>query len=105
MRVLIVEDSEPVRRMIKRVLKNQVDEFFECNDGSEAMACYQQYHPDVVLMDIKMTEVDGSQATRQLKAVFAEARVVMVSQWDTSALRQAAKESGAEDYVCERNLL
>ena len=105
MKVLIVEDSEPVRRMIKRVLEHQVDEFFECSDGSEALARYQQCLPDVVLMDIKMTKVDGFYATRQIKQIFADARVVIVSQWDTPALRQAAEESGAENYVCKNNLL
>ena len=105
MKVLIVEDSEPVRRMIKRFVRGQVDEFIECSDGSQALAHYRQHRPDVVLMDIQMTEVDGFEATRQIKAAFSTARVVIVSQWDTPALREVARESGAEDYICKRNLL
>ena len=105
MKVLIVEDSEPVRRMIKRFVRDQVDEFIECSDGSEALAHYRQHRPDVVLMDIQMTELNGFDATRQIKEAYAKARVVIVSQWDTPALREAARESGAEDYICKRNLL
>ena len=105
MKVLIVEDSESVRQTIKRVIKAQVDEFVECSDGAEALASYRQHHPDVVLMDIEMASVDGLKATREIKEAFSEAHVVIVSQWDTPGLREAARASGAEDYICKRNLL
>ena len=105
MKVLIVDDSEPVRRMIKEFVQDQVDEFVDCNDGSEALTTYSQHHPDVVLMDIKMENVDGFEATRLIKGVFSGARIVIVSQWDTPALRKAARESGAEAYVSKLNLL
>ena len=105
MKVLIVEDSESVRQTIKRVIREQVDEFVECSDGSDALAQYREHHPDIVLMDIKMNRVDGLIATREIKKSFSDARVVVVSQWDTPALREAAKESGAESYICKRNLL
>lgn len=105
MKVLIVEDSESVRQTIKRVIRAQVDEFVECSDGSEALTQYREHHPDIVLMDIQMNRVDGLRATREIKAEFSDARVVIVSQWDTPALREAARESGAEDYICKRNLL
>ena len=105
MKVLIVEDSEPVRRMIKRFIRNQVDEFVECADGSEAMACYTEHHPDLVLMDLQMAEMDGFAATREIKAAFSDARVVVVSQWDSPALRTEAQKAGAESYITKMNLL
>jgi CheY-like chemotaxis protein len=105
MKVLIVEDSEPVRRIIQRFIRDQVDEFVECADGANAFDCYATHRPDLVLMDIEMTTMDGFTATRAIKEVFADARVVIVSQWDSSALRTAAKNAGAENYVTKTNLL
>ena len=104
MKILIVDDSEAVRRMIASFLDDLVDEFVECGDGTWALAAYAVHHPDVVLMDIKMNAVDGFQATAEIKKAFPGARVVIVSQWDTTELRVLASESGAEGYVSKANL-
>jgi len=105
MKVMIVEDSAPVRRMITSFLGDVVDECVECEDGSEALKTYSEHHPDLVLMDIGMKEVDGLVATKLIKNMFPAARIFIVSQWDTPALRRAALESGAEGYVNKKNLL
>jgi len=104
MKVMIVDDSQPVRRMIASFLDDLVDEFFECEDGSKAPSAYREHRPDVVLMDIKMKRVDGFQATAQIRKDFPDARIVIVSQWDTTDLRQLANMSGAGSYVSKTNL-
>ena len=105
MKILIVEDNLSMRRMIKEFVQDHVDEFVECSDGSEALNSYVQHHPDLVLMDMKMGRVNGLEATRKIKQAFVEARIVIVSQWDTPALRSAAKEAGAEAYVNKKSLV
>jgi DNA-binding NarL/FixJ family response regulator len=59
----------------------------------------------MVLMDIKMNQVGGFEATREIKAAFPEARVFIVSQWDSPALREAARAAGAESYISKADLL
>ena len=105
MRVIIVEDNAQVRRMVRSFLVDLVAEFVECTDGSEALAAYAKHHPDLVLMDIEMKQMDGFDATKRIKATFPRARVFIVSQWDTPALREAARQSGAEGYVNKASLL
>lgn len=73
MKVLIVDDSEPMRRMIKTYLADLVGETFECGDGSEALTAYREHQPDFVLMDLKMTKMDGLDATRQIMQCFPKA--------------------------------
>ncbi len=104
MKVLIVDDSEPMRRMIKTYLADLVGEIFECGDGSGALTAYRRHQPDVVLMDLKMTKMDGLDATRQIREFFPQARIVIVSQWDEEPLREAALLAGAEAYVGKSDL-
>jgi two-component system NarL family response regulator len=91
--------------MIKTYLADLVGETFECGDGSEALTAYREHQPDFVLMDLKMTAIDGLDATRQIKQVFPKARIVIVSQWEEAPLREAALMAGAEAYVGKSDLL
>lgn len=104
MRLLIVEDNPEMRRLMKRMLADLVEEFAECDDGGEALEAYACSRPDWVLMDIEMKVMDGITATAQIRAVFPEARVIIVTNYDNQALRQAAREAGARGYVLKDNL-
>ena len=104
MKVLIVENSEPMRRVIRSLLNDLVEEFVECIDGSEALAVYNQHQPDLVLMDLKMNGVDGIEATRRITSAFPDARVIIVSQYDDATLLQAARSAGAESIVSKSDL-
>ena len=105
MKVLIVDDSEPMRRMIKTLISDLAGEIFECSDGSEALAAYQEHRPDLLLMDVKMDGMDGLAATRQIKHLFPQARIIMVSQWEDAPLREAARLAGADAYVGKSDLM
>jgi two-component system chemotaxis response regulator CheY len=105
MSILIVEDSEPMREMIKKLVGDITDGFTECVDGAQALEAYRQHRPDWVLMDIKMEEMDGLMATRQIKAAFPDARIIVVSGYDDAKLRASAHSAGACAYVRKENLL
>jgi CheY-like chemotaxis protein len=105
MNFLIVEDNENMRRMIRSIVADLAGETHECTDGSTALAAYAQHLPDWVLMDVKMTEMDGITATRQIKNSYPEARIMIVSDYDDHALRQAASDAGATEYVIKERLL
>jgi len=91
--------------MIKTYLADLIGETFACSDGSEALTAYRQHQPDFVLMDLKMSKMDGLDATRQIRQWFPKARIVIVSQWEEAPLRDAALLAGAEAYVGKSDLL
>jgi CheY-like chemotaxis protein len=104
MTVLIVEDDRPMRELLKRVLGGLVDGFYECGDGRDALAAYRNYHPDWVLMDIRMKEIDGLTATEQIVREWPAARVIVVTSYNDASLRKAAQKAGACGYVLKENL-
>jgi DNA-binding NarL/FixJ family response regulator len=104
MRLLIVEDNYQMRRLIKSIIRDLVDVIYECSDGSEALQAYAAQQPDWVLMDIEMKELDGISATRQIKAAFPDARIVMVTEYDHPDYREETRRAGACGYVLKENL-
>ncbi len=105
MNLLIVEDNARMRGMIKTVVSDLADRIFECADGDEALASYKQHKPDWVLMDVRMKHTDGLTATRQIKAEFADAKIIVVTNYNDAKVQEAAMNAGAIGYVLKENLL
>jgi two-component system invasion response regulator UvrY len=103
MKVLIVEDSEPMRRLLTSIVGEWADTM-ECEDGADAVALYAKHKPDWVLMDIRMKNVGGIEATRRVIAAHPEAQIVIVSNYEGKQLRKSAREAGARAYVLKDDL-
>jgi CheY-like chemotaxis protein len=104
MKLLIVDDNATIRHLLRRVVGKFCVEIVECEDGDEAAEAYKRDRPDVVLMDLKMARVDGLTATRRILALDPRARVVIVSEYDDRAMRDAARNSGACGYAGKHDL-
>lgn len=105
MKILIVEDNRNMREMIKEILFEPSLEFFECDNGAEAVALFEREHPDCVFMDVEMSPVDGIAATRMIKKTHPEARIIIVTQHTDRLTRIAATDAGADGFVPKDNLL
>ena len=104
MKVLIVDDNAGVRRLLRRAIFDSASHVWECADGADALAAYNDHQPDVVLMDVRMPRLDGLAALRQIRSRHPGARVVMVTDYDDDDVRNAASEAGACGYVLKQNL-
>jgi CheY-like chemotaxis protein len=105
MRLLIVDDSAQMRRAVRSLLSDLVEEVYEARDGKEALATWRAYRPEWVLMDVRMRGMDGISATRLLKTSFPEAKVFIITSYDDPGLREAAAAAGAFAFVLKDNLL
>ena len=103
--ILIVEDNPQMRRTLRALIGDVASICYECSDGSAALVAYQRYHPDWVLMDLKMVGMDGLTATAAICAADPAARVLIVTSYDDPELREAARLSGACGFVAKENLL
>jgi DNA-binding NarL/FixJ family response regulator len=100
-RVMAVDDHDVVRTGIKAIVANQSDMSVvaEAADGTDAVAMYDQYTPDVVLMDLRMPRMDGIAATRAIVAAHPEARVVALTSYEGDADIYRALDAGACGYL------
>jgi CheY-like chemotaxis protein len=105
LRLLIVDDSPEVRRLLCSLLSDHASEILECENGSDAVRRYFEMRPDWVLMDLRMEGVDGLAATREILRRDGDARVIIVSQHSGPEIREAIRDAGAVAYVHKDNLL
>jgi two-component system, chemotaxis family, chemotaxis protein CheY len=104
MKLLIVEDNKNMRELFKTIFKKKFDEFIECEDGRKALNKYKESKPDWVFMDIKMKNMDGISATREIKDTFNDAKIIIVTDYGDEHLRNEAAQAGAYCYVLKENL-
>lgn len=105
MNLLIVENNRAMRELIKSLLEDIAEFVGECSDGAEALAAYCLHHPDWVLMDIKMSGLDGISATREIVTAFPDARIMIVSDYADAKIREDARRAGACEYVNKEFLM
>jgi len=103
-KLLIVDDSAEMRRLLRRLCTHAFEDIRECADGENAVAAFAEQRPDCVLMDIAMAREDGLSATARILARDPAARIIIVSQHDDVSFREAAARAGAEAFVSKRDL-
>ena len=96
---LLVDDHAAFRQTVKDFLPGDRIEVIECSNGYEAIEAYSRHHPDWTLMDIQMAGMDGLKATNSIRSQNPKARVIILSQYDSAELREAARKAGAIAYV------
>jgi DNA-binding NarL/FixJ family response regulator len=104
MKLMIVDDHDGMRSMIRQLIAAPGDTVVECASGDEAMLALTDFKPDCVTMDVSMPGQCAFQTARDIRAAHPPVRVVFVSSHDQPDYRQAAQEAGAIGYVTKENL-
>jgi DNA-binding NarL/FixJ family response regulator len=100
-RVLVADDQSMVRAGFRMLLGGQedIDVVAEASNGLEAVTKAARYEPTVVLMDIRMPELDGVEATRRILAADPAAKVLILTTFDLDEYIYAALSAGASGFV------
>jgi two-component system cell cycle response regulator DivK len=100
-RILVVEDQEDNRQIVRDLLTTTDYEVTEAENGEEALAAVAKQHPDLILMDIQLPIMDGYEATRRIKADPATRSIpiIAVTSYALSGDEAKAREAGCDDFV------
>ncbi|HMG64591.1 MAG TPA: response regulator transcription factor [Streptosporangiaceae bacterium] len=99
---LLLADDQPLMRAGFRMILEETDDIDivgEARDGTEAVRLTGELKPDVILMDVRMPGVDGIEATRQIVACDAAARVLILTTFDLDEYAFSALRAGASGFV------
>jgi DNA-binding NarL/FixJ family response regulator len=100
-RVLLADDHVLVRQGIRQFLEDEgdIEVVAEADSGVEAVRLAQQHHPDIAVLDIRMPEMTGVEATRRIKAQSPQVRVLVLTAYDDDPYVFALLRAGADGYV------
>jgi two-component system, cell cycle response regulator DivK len=100
-RILIVEDQEDNRRILRDLLTSADYEIMEAENGEEALIVAAKQRPDLILMDIQLPIINGYEATRRIKAdpTFTHVPVIAVTSHSLSGAKAMAQAARCDDFV------
>ncbi len=100
-RILVVEDQEDNRRILRDLLDSAGFEMIEAEDGQQALVAVAEHRPDLILMDIQLPLLDGYEATRRIKAIpeLNSIPIIVVTSYALSGDEGKAREAGCDAYV------
>jgi CheY-like chemotaxis protein len=97
-RILVIDDQEPIRRIVRRALEGVGHEVFDASDGAMGMQMLARHSADVVISDIFMPGQDGILTLRQIRKQYPAVKVIVISGGDSTGildLRRDAELLGA----------
>jgi DNA-binding NarL/FixJ family response regulator len=100
-RVLCVDDHPLIRKGIASIVANETDMRLvaEASNGREAVELFRLYKPDVTLMDLRLPDLDGIAATKEIRLEFPAARIIALTSYDGDQEIYQALEAGARGYL------
>jgi len=104
--ILCVDDHPLVRKGIAAILVNETDMKLvaEAGSGTEAVNAFRQLHPDITLMDLRMPGMDGIEATKQIRQIDPEAKIIALTSYDGDQEIYRALEAGVRGYILKESV-
>jgi two-component system KDP operon response regulator KdpE len=98
LRVLVVDDEKAIRRYLRVALSAQEVSVTEASSGEEALRSVAANHPDVVILDLGLPDMEGTEVTRRIRE-WSEVPIIILSVRDQESEKIAALDLGADDYL------
>ena len=102
-RILVIEDTDDNRRILRDLLSNAGFELIEATDGEQGVAAAAAERPDLILMDIQLPVIDGYEASRRIKAnpELRHIPIIAITSYALAGDEQKTAAAGCEGYVAK----
>jgi two-component system cell cycle response regulator DivK len=102
-RILVVEDQEDNRKILRDLLTSADFEVIEAEDGETGLAAAAAHRPDLILMDVQLPGLDGYEATRRLKAdaTLNAIPVIAITAYELNEAEDKARAAGCDAYMAK----
>jgi len=97
--LLYVEDDEVLREQFMRVLNPRFKQTYEASDGAQALEKYEQYHPDMMLVDINLPIIDGLEVIERIRENDKDTPIIVLSAYSDQEKLLRAIKLGLADYL------
>jgi len=97
LKILVVDDERPIRRFLSASLGNRY-QVLEAENGNQAIQLAALHHPDVIILDLGLPDIDGADVTRHLRE-WSQVPIIVVSVRDSEQEKVAVLDAGADDYL------
>lgn len=98
MKLLIVDDEKSIRMALKATLSKMTSNIYTAETGREGLDIFEKFHPDVVILDIKLPDIDGLEILRRIRQTSSNTYVIMITYLTEVRLAIKAMKMGAFDY-------
>ena len=99
---MIADDEPLIRRGIKQLIdlsSLQIGEIHEASTGEEALKVFEEFKPEIVLMDINMPKIDGLSVAKKIKSINPDTKIAIITGYNYFDYAQTAIKIGVEDYI------
>lgn len=97
-RILVVDDEPEIRRFLRASLRAQQHEIIEAENGAAALSAVRSEHPDLVILDLGLPDIDGVEVARKLRT-WTQVPIIILSVRDRERDKINALDAGADDYL------
>ncbi len=103
--IIIIDDDAIVRTALKQILEAKKYRVVAVgDDGKQAVKLYKEHRPDIVLLDIRMAEMSGLEASKQILAEFSDAKILFITTFQDDAYIDEALKLGCAGYILKENI-
>ncbi|HEU4508941.1 MAG TPA: response regulator [Pyrinomonadaceae bacterium] len=101
--ILVVEDYDDIRRMLKVLLESEEFRVVEAASGSEALEAVKEHRPDVILMDLALPGFDGFEAIRRIRAIdgFQNTPIIVLTAYTAPSTYETALSAGGDYFMAK----
>jgi CheY-like chemotaxis protein len=103
MKILIVEDNEQNRALLRIILQHYGHETMEAENGKQGVAMTKEHRPDLIMMDLQMPVMDGFEAMRIIRnnPELKNIKIIAVTSYAMKGDREKAMNAGADEYIAK----